>query len=425
MPHARAESKQSSSSSKDEANESTDSGTVSVPIHRRQGPLRVGGPAIELESQSTPVSSPHRTVGNQAVQRLYEKDEIQTTLSVSQPGDATEREAERVASAVTGEEPELLRAGSGPGRVHRRLDGREKTVGDTTEATIESITTGGQSLPDRTRQTFEGRFGRDFGDVRVHTGTDADSAARAIEARAFTYGSDVVFRAGAYDPDSTSGRRLLAHELTHVVQQGGARRVDRQDAGMEDRDAGQAQQVGQNNQGAQQNQGGGGGNRAIVRAAINRATSDVADSYDWSPGWWYSPNPDLDGAHEEPIDFEQNQGAQKKDGEYIVNWGDGQQSCNTFVYDALYQAGYDRFRMENDHYYDASQTHNGARGNLTRVQRANIQPGDIFTNGRHMELITAVRGPQDFDTAAGHREGASHDQPSNYAENDDLRFWRV
>jgi hypothetical protein len=124
-------------------------------------------------------------VGNQAVQRLYEKDEIQTTLSVSQPGDATEREAERVASAVTGEEPELLRAGSGPGRVHRRLDGREKTVGDTTEATIESITTGGQSLPDRTRQTFEGRFGRDFGDVRVHTGPDADSAARAIEARAF------------------------------------------------------------------------------------------------------------------------------------------------------------------------------------------------------------------------------------------------
>ncbi len=66
---------------------------------------------------------------------------------------------------------------------------------------------------------MEARFGTDFSDVRVHTGEAAHSSAKSVGAHAYTTGSNIVFQRGTYDPDSTSGRTMLAHELTHVVQQ--------------------------------------------------------------------------------------------------------------------------------------------------------------------------------------------------------------
>src|ERR1700741_4574729 len=78
---------------------------------------------------------------------------------------------------------------------------------------------GGQALDEPVRADMEARLGHSFGAVRVHTGTEADRSARSVQAHAYTVGSDVVFRDGQYDPSSTSGRTLLAHELTHVVQQ--------------------------------------------------------------------------------------------------------------------------------------------------------------------------------------------------------------
>ena len=86
---------------------------------------------------------------------------------------------------------------------------------------IENIRGGGQPLSQASRAFFEPRFGADFSTVRVHTGGDAAYLARSINARAFTTGRDVVFGAGQYAPESTAGKRLMAHELTHVVQQGG------------------------------------------------------------------------------------------------------------------------------------------------------------------------------------------------------------
>jgi Domain of unknown function (DUF4157) len=70
---------------------------------------------------------------------------------------------------------------------------------------------------------MESRFGHDFSNVRVHSGHDAQTSAREIGARAFTVGSHIAFGSGEYAPDSTSGERLLAHELTHVVQQHGGK----------------------------------------------------------------------------------------------------------------------------------------------------------------------------------------------------------
>jgi hypothetical protein len=78
----------------------------------------------------------------------------------------------------------------------------------------------GQSLDSATRAFFEPRFGHDFGRVRVHADAGAADAARAVNARAYTAGRDIVFGAGEYAPQATQGRRLLAHELAHVVQQG-------------------------------------------------------------------------------------------------------------------------------------------------------------------------------------------------------------
>jgi hypothetical protein len=78
---------------------------------------------------------------------------------------------------------------------------------------------GGTPLDTDTRAMMEDRLGQDFSDVRVHTDQKADESARSINAQAYTVGTDVVFRSGSYSPGSESGQRVLAHELTHVVQQ--------------------------------------------------------------------------------------------------------------------------------------------------------------------------------------------------------------
>ncbi len=86
----------------------------------------------------------------------------------------------------------------------------------------EVLNSPGQPLDVSTRAFMQPRFGRDFGDVRIHTGTKASESAQAVSALAYTVGQDVVFAAGQYNPATQEGRHLLAHELTHTVQQAGA-----------------------------------------------------------------------------------------------------------------------------------------------------------------------------------------------------------
>ena len=78
---------------------------------------------------------------------------------------------------------------------------------------------GGQPLDATTRAFMEARIGGDFGDVRIHTDAKATESARAVQANAYTVGHDVVFRSDQWSPGTDSGQRMLAHELTHVVQQ--------------------------------------------------------------------------------------------------------------------------------------------------------------------------------------------------------------
>lgn len=185
------------------------------------------------------------------VRQILDRPALQPKLEVSTQDDRFEQEAERVAEQVM-YQPESMHAfagalptlGRGPrcigqcsqaGRIIQRQassdDEEEETVQakrtDSTEphitpetgATISSLRGGGQPLPGATRGFFEARFGADFSQVRVHAGSDSGSLARSINAKAFTHGRDIVFADGEYDPLTASGRKLLAHELTHVLQQ--------------------------------------------------------------------------------------------------------------------------------------------------------------------------------------------------------------
>lgn len=94
-------------------------------------------------------------------------------------------------------------------------------VSDSVADKIKVLKEGGNPLSQSTHDFFSTRMGYDFSDVRVHTGSKATDAAQSINARAFTLNRDIVFNKGEYSPDTSSGQRLLAHELTHIRQQGG------------------------------------------------------------------------------------------------------------------------------------------------------------------------------------------------------------
>jgi hypothetical protein len=147
-------------------------------------------------------------------------------VTVSAPDDPSEREAERIAEDVTTRSGTSRRSaprvqqrvgdGAGVFAHARHPDDLGSSVG---AERLASLARSGQPLPPVTRGFFEARLGVDFSQVRVHTGADASRLAGDVGARAFTWGRHVVFADGEYDPASRQGRKLLAHELTHTIQQ--------------------------------------------------------------------------------------------------------------------------------------------------------------------------------------------------------------
>jgi peptidoglycan hydrolase-like protein with peptidoglycan-binding domain len=152
---------------------------------------------------------------------------VQAKLRVSQPADPLEREADATADRI-------IYGGTDARRVQpklsKRLDRDDELHGKVTGSSrsrLEEIDAGtsalgpGQPLPQGEREFFEPRFGFDFGRVRIHASEDAQAASEGLGARAFTRGDDIAFAAGQWSPRTAAGRRLLAHELSHVVQQRG------------------------------------------------------------------------------------------------------------------------------------------------------------------------------------------------------------
>jgi len=140
-----------------------------------------------------------------------------TGLRVSEPADRFEREADRAAEQVMRMPDSGMQWQEGGGPRPARSSGWDRAAGG-------SPTGSSQPLPRSVRSFFEPRFGHDFSRVRVHADQRAAESARVLRANAYTVGHDLVFGAGQYAPGSTRGRRLLAHELAHVVQQGGPQR---------------------------------------------------------------------------------------------------------------------------------------------------------------------------------------------------------
>ncbi|PSL45620.1 LysM domain-containing protein [Chitinophaga niastensis] len=133
----------------------------------------------------------------------------QTPITVSNPGDEHELQADQIADQVMRmtEPPQLQR--------------KEKPGTSPVAASVQpgDLSGSGDPLPRETRSFMESRFGRDFSGVKVHTNDTAAGAAESIQAKAYTTGNDIVFGQGQYAPSSFDGKRLLAHELVHVIQQ--------------------------------------------------------------------------------------------------------------------------------------------------------------------------------------------------------------
>jgi hypothetical protein len=143
---------------------------------------------------------------------------LQADLAVGATDDPLEREADSVADQVmTTSTPHAI--GGAPPRI-QRFAGRPTGQLDAAPASVaQAIASPGRPLEPVLRQDMEQRFGYDFSRVQVHAGAVADQSAREVNARAYTVGQNMVFAAGRFAPGTHEGRRLLAHELTHVVQQ--------------------------------------------------------------------------------------------------------------------------------------------------------------------------------------------------------------
>jgi hypothetical protein len=239
--------------------------------------IRHDGGMPSLDSIATELSSMHtaqrasvllalqRTHGNRYVQRVVAG--IQAKLKIGQPGDIYEQEADRVADEVMRmpdaacpkckeennvliktkplaeqitplvqgqvepekeekEEEEILQL--------KEVSGQTPEVTPDFESRIQSLKSSGQPLPEADRSFMERGFGVDFSGVRVHTDSEADQLNKELNAQAFTYGRDIYFGAGKYSPGTLAGKRLLAHELTHVVQKAQMGRTTLQRAEVDD-----------------------------------------------------------------------------------------------------------------------------------------------------------------------------------------------
>jgi hypothetical protein len=155
---------------------------------------------------------------------------LQRKLTVGQVDDPLEHEADRIADQVVGTAADGLaasRATTTQIGQKKTPDGARAPLGEAPALVHDVLRSPGHLLDAATRAFFEPRFGRDFSEVRVHSDARAGESANHINGLAYTVGNNIVFGPSRFAPGTGGGRRLLAHELAHVVQQGHAAAVDR------------------------------------------------------------------------------------------------------------------------------------------------------------------------------------------------------
>ncbi len=189
-----------------------------------------------------------RRIGNQALLRLFAQHRnelsapgnmarlpgiLQAKLRIGAVNDPLEHEADRVADHVMRMPASEVALTSAPQQISRKCAecaedeeklqmkeaGPQAATAEASASVHEVLRAPGQPLDAATRAYFEPRFGQDFSRVRVHTGAAAGQSAQAVNARAYTVGHDIIFAPGQYSPTVSDGQKLIAHELTHVLQQ--------------------------------------------------------------------------------------------------------------------------------------------------------------------------------------------------------------
>lgn len=149
---------------------------------------------------------------NQNTKAYPSRTIVHAKLEMTEPGDHDEREADAVANTIV----------SG-GKIARKISSGGSgssgiAVSQQMESQLSQLQGGGRPMPQGLLSMMENGFGQDFGQVRIHTDTEAADMSSSIGARAFTLGNDIYFNRGQFSPETTEGQRLVAHELTHVVQ---------------------------------------------------------------------------------------------------------------------------------------------------------------------------------------------------------------
>jgi hypothetical protein len=204
-----------------------------------------------------------RSIGNEVLERILTRRTIQTKLAIGQPNDIYEQVADRVAEEIINMPEHVVRPKTSnlpytnnikvgevehprsrphfitgliqyqedemekDERIQTKLNDCKLSTASTQFEHLFQMTKGnGQALDKATQRYFESHFGNDFSAIRIHNDTNAIQLNKELNSQAFTLGNDVFFNHGTYNPESAQGKQLLAHELTHVVQQGAATSMD-------------------------------------------------------------------------------------------------------------------------------------------------------------------------------------------------------
>ncbi len=155
----------------------------------------------------------------QAGSESDDTSKLQKKLSIGASNDPLEQEADRVADQIMATSTHSAVSNSAP-RIQRFTAHAAEASNNAAPASVDHVLAGsGKPLEASIQHDMGQRFGNDFSAVRVHSGAAAEQSARDVSANAYTVGNNIVFGAGQYTPTTNQGKRLLAHELTHVVQQ--------------------------------------------------------------------------------------------------------------------------------------------------------------------------------------------------------------
>ena len=165
-----------------------------------------------LQQQKTPQKANfgNRSSVNDAALSYPSRTIVHAKLEMTTSGDHDEQEADAAANDIVN-----------GGKIRRKISGSSGSgtaVSPQVESQIAQLQGGGHAMPAGLRHMMENGFGRDFSQVRLHTGSQAADMSSSISARAFTHGNDIYFNRGQFSPNTSEGQRLVAHELTHVAQ---------------------------------------------------------------------------------------------------------------------------------------------------------------------------------------------------------------